>query len=114
MEVSVRSCRTPPELLPPFFAGADHYLESVQPHGELPSGGGTASCSSAIRVPARTFKPELQRRRLSAGSPLERAILALIEPHLVGSEAELLEKNTFKMTFQEFDWRLNDLSTRSQ
>ena len=50
----------------------------------------------------------------SQRSPLERAILALIEPHLVGSEAELLEKNTFKMTFQEFDWRLNDLSTRSQ
>ena len=47
-------------------------------------------------------------------SPLERAVLALIEPHLVGSEAELLEKNTFKMTFQEFDWRLNDLSTRAQ
>jgi hypothetical protein len=41
-------------------------------------------------------------------------VLALIEPHLVGSEAELLEKNTFRMTFQEFDWRLNDLSTRSQ
>jgi hypothetical protein len=47
-------------------------------------------------------------------SPLERAVLALIEPHLVGSEAELLEKNAFRMTFQEFDWRLNDLSTRTQ
>jgi hypothetical protein len=47
-------------------------------------------------------------------SPLERAVLALIEPHLVGSEAELLEKNSFRMTFQEFDWRLNDLSTRTQ
>ena len=45
-------------------------------------------------------------------SPLERAVLALIEPHLVGSEAELLEKNTFRLTFQEFDWRLNDLSNR--
>ena len=47
-------------------------------------------------------------------SPLERAVLALIEPHLVGSEAELLEKNTFRMTFQDFDWRLNDLSARTQ
>ncbi len=47
-------------------------------------------------------------------SPLERAVLALIEPHLVGSEAELLERNAFRMTFQEFDWRLNDLSTRTQ
>lgn len=45
-------------------------------------------------------------------SPLERAVLALIQPHLVTSEAEFLEKNTFKMVFQEFDWRLNDLSNR--
>ena len=47
-------------------------------------------------------------------SPLEQAVLALIEPHLYGSEAEFLEKNAFRMTFQEFDWRLNDLSSRSQ
>ena len=45
-------------------------------------------------------------------SPLERAVLALIEPHLVGSEAEFLEKNTFRMTFNTFDWRLNDLNAR--
>lgn len=47
-------------------------------------------------------------------SPLERAVLALIEPHLSGSEAGFLEKNAFRMTFQNFDWRLNDLSTRAQ
>ena len=45
-------------------------------------------------------------------SPLERAVLGLIQPHLVGAEAEFLEKNTFKMVFQDFDWRLNDLSNR--
>ena len=45
-------------------------------------------------------------------SPLERAVLALIEPHLVGSEAEFLEKNAFRMTFNTFDWRLNDLNAR--
>lgn len=47
-------------------------------------------------------------------SPLERAVLALIEPHLVGSEVEFLEKNTFRMVFHDFDWRLNDLSSRAQ
>jgi len=47
-------------------------------------------------------------------SPIERAILALLEPHLVGAEKDFLEKNTFKMEFQTFDWRLNDLSTRTQ
>ena len=54
--------------------------------------------------------PDMFRQR----SPLERAVVALIEPYLLGSEAEFLDKNTFRMTFQEFDWRLNDLSTRSQ
>ena len=45
-------------------------------------------------------------------SPLERAILALITPLLVPNEAEFLQKNTFRMTFQDFDWRLNDLTGR--
>ena len=45
-------------------------------------------------------------------SPLERAVLALIEPNLYGAEAEFLDKNAFRMTFQEFDWRLNDLGSR--
>lgn len=47
-------------------------------------------------------------------SPLERAVLALIEPHLSGSEASFLEKNAFRMTFLDFDWRLNDLGSRTQ
>ena len=54
--------------------------------------------------------PDAFRQR----SPLERAVVALIEPFVLGSEAEFLDRNTFRMTFQEFDWRLNDLSTRSQ
>jgi hypothetical protein len=45
-------------------------------------------------------------------SPLERAVLALIGPHLLRSEAEFLEKNDFRMTFSNFDWRLNDLGNR--
>jgi Protein of unknown function, DUF547 len=45
-------------------------------------------------------------------SALERAVLGLIQPFLLTSEAEFLEKNTFKVVFHEFDWRLNDLSNR--
>jgi hypothetical protein len=45
-------------------------------------------------------------------SPLERAVLSLIDPLLVPSEAELLEKNTFRMVFHQFDWSLNDLTGR--
>ena len=45
-------------------------------------------------------------------SPLEKAVLALIEPQLVHSEAEFLRKNTFRMAFHDFDWKLNDLTGR--
>jgi hypothetical protein len=45
-------------------------------------------------------------------SPLERAVLALIDPLLVASEVEFLRKNTFRMAFHDFDWKLNDLTGR--
>ena len=48
----------------------------------------------------------------AARSPLERAVLALIEPLIVPNEAEFLRKNEFAMVFHEFDWRLNDLTGR--
>ena len=45
-------------------------------------------------------------------SPIERAVLALVEPLLVPNESEYLRKNTFHMTFSDFDWKLNDLTGR--
>ena len=45
-------------------------------------------------------------------SPLERSVLALIDPLLVPNESEFLRKNTFRMVFHEFDWKLNDLTGR--
>jgi hypothetical protein len=45
-------------------------------------------------------------------SPLERAVLFLIDPLLVPNESEFLRKNTFRMAFHEFDWSLNDLTGR--
>jgi hypothetical protein len=45
-------------------------------------------------------------------SPIERSVLALIEPLLVPSERDYLRKNTFRMTFSDFDWKLNDLTGR--
>lgn len=45
-------------------------------------------------------------------SPLERSVLALIEPLIVPNEAEFLRRNEFVMVFHEFDWRLNDLTGR--
>ena len=43
-------------------------------------------------------------------SPVEKAVIAFITPHLLPSEKELVRKNEFKMTFLEMDWRLNDLT----
>jgi hypothetical protein len=48
----------------------------------------------------------------STRSPLERAVLALIDPVLAPSEATFLRDNQFRMVFHEFDWRLNDLTGR--
>jgi hypothetical protein len=43
-------------------------------------------------------------------SPIERAIIAFIAPHLLPLEKELVKKNEFRVVFQEMDWRLNDLT----
>ena len=45
-------------------------------------------------------------------SPLERSVLALIDPLLVPNESAFLRKNTFRMVFHDFDWKLNDLTGR--
>ena len=48
----------------------------------------------------------------AARSPLERAILAFVEPRLLTTEKEFLEKNTFQLVYAPFDWTLNDLTGR--
>jgi hypothetical protein len=48
----------------------------------------------------------------SQRSPIERAVLGLIRPHLKPSETVYIEKNAVRISFHNFDWRLNDLSNR--
>jgi Protein of unknown function, DUF547 len=43
-------------------------------------------------------------------SPVERAIIAFVMPHLLRLEKALVEKNEFQIVFHQFDWRLNDLT----
>jgi hypothetical protein len=43
-------------------------------------------------------------------SPLERAVLALLAPHLLPGERLWLKGNDFSVVFQPYDWRLNDLT----
>jgi len=43
-------------------------------------------------------------------SPLERAVLHMVLPHVLPSEARGLRRNTFTLVYSEYDWRLNDLT----
>ncbi len=43
-------------------------------------------------------------------SPVERAVIAFVMPHLLPSEKELVSQNAFRMMFLDMDWRLNDLT----
>jgi hypothetical protein len=45
-------------------------------------------------------------------SPIERALLAFVEPRLLATEREFLAHNTFRVVYQPFDWSLNDLTGR--
>lgn len=51
-----------------------------------------------------------EQGRFASRSPVERAVLAFIAPHVLRLEREFLERNEFRIVFHEFDWRLNDLS----
>jgi Protein of unknown function, DUF547 len=48
--------------------------------------------------------------RFASRSPIERALIAFITPQLLPLEKEFVDENQFKVTFQNFDWRLNDLT----
>jgi hypothetical protein len=48
--------------------------------------------------------------RFAQRSPVERAILTFVTPHLLRLEKEFVEKNDFQIVFHQLDWRLNDLS----
>src|SRR5262245_3705595 len=45
-------------------------------------------------------------------SPIERAVLAFIQPKLLQTEKDFLEKNAFQVVYMPFDWHLNDLTGR--
>ena len=43
-------------------------------------------------------------------SPIERALIAFIAPHLLPLEREFVNRNQFRLEYETFDWRLNDLT----
>jgi hypothetical protein len=42
--------------------------------------------------------------------PIELAVIGFLRPHLLDGEEEFIKKNTFQLTYEPFDWRLNDLT----
>ena len=48
----------------------------------------------------------------AARSPIERAALAFVQPKLLATEKEFINKNAFQVTYSTFDWTLNDLTGR--
>jgi hypothetical protein len=44
---------------------------------------------------------------------IERAVAGMVYPHMFQREQQVLDRNTFRMTYGDFDWRLNDLGGRS-
>jgi hypothetical protein len=59
----------------------------------------------------RTFAgaPE---QRWPGRSPIERAVMTMVYPHLFPREQEVLMRDTLKMVYGEFNWQLNDLTGR--
>jgi len=47
-------------------------------------------------------------------SPIERAVIALLQPKLLTIERETVNKNTFRLVYIPFDWTLNDLTGRGE
>jgi hypothetical protein len=45
-------------------------------------------------------------------SPIERAVLAFVSPHLLTAERDFVAVNAFKVEYLPFDWSLNDLTGR--
>lgn len=42
--------------------------------------------------------------------PIELAVIGFLRPHLLAAEEEFIKQNTFQLTYEPFDWRLNDLT----
>lgn len=74
--------------------------------------GGKVSISPILSWRAAVFIEEYADDSfdLPKREPLERAVIGFLRPHLLAAEEEFVKKNTFQLTYEPFDWRLNDLT----
>lgn len=52
------------------------------------------------------------RTGFATRSPIERAVIAFVDPRMLNAEQDFLKQNSFKMEYLPFDWSLNDLTGR--
>jgi len=73
---------------------------------------GTVSISPILswRSPAFIEEYADESFDLPKREPIERAVIGFLRPHLLAAEEEFIRKNTFQLTYEPFDWRLNDLT----
>lgn len=58
----------------------------------------------------KSFASAPGAERWANRSPIERAVAAMVYPHVFNREQAMLAENTFRLEYGEFDWRLNDLA----
>ncbi len=71
---------------------------------------GTLSVSPLFSWRAQPFIEGYTEKSLTlpGRTPIELAIVGFIRPYLLAPEREFLEKNTFRLVYLDFDWKLND------
>jgi hypothetical protein len=74
--------------------------------------GGKVSISPIVswRAPSFIEKYANDSFDLPKREPIERAVIGFLRPHLLAAEEEFIKRNTFQLTYEPFDWRLNDLT----
>jgi hypothetical protein len=81
----------------------------------IDTGAGTVSVSSVFSWREASFVQAYADKapaQFASRSPIERAVVAFIQPRLLGFERAFLEKNEFQLKYIPFDWHLNDLTGR--
>lgn len=73
---------------------------------------GHVSISPVVSWRAAAFIEQYAEQALDLPKrePIERAVIGLLRPHLLPAEEEYINKNSFQLTYEPFDWRLNDLT----
>jgi hypothetical protein len=71
---------------------------------------GTLSVSPIFSWRAKAFIDAYADKSLDmpGRTPIELAVVGFLKPFLLKSEREYLEKNTWKLAYLDFDWKLND------